>query len=92
MRTAALWIFGLFMACFVWAYMANTAMYGPASLTENVGVALGMSTPVFAITGGMASIVYLVTKNRAAALWIWTGLIIVAIVLLGIGALRMMRG
>lgn len=87
-----LWIAGLFIASFVWAFMTYTAMYGPASFQDAAGVALGMSAPIFGLTGMVAGVVYLITKSRTTALWTWTALIALAFATLGVGALRVMRG
>ena len=88
MKRVIYWPLCLFCLCFFWAYLSNIAMRGSSSFTQDSGIAFGMSLPIFIITGVISGIFYCFTKNYYKTLWVWTILIIISMLLLGIGALR----
>lgn len=89
---SALWVVGLLGGCIAWALAMSTAMYGVStSFVENAGVAIGMSLPLFLVTGVGAGVAYAVTRNHRKALWTWTILVLVGMVVLGIGAAQGLR-
>lgn len=82
------WVLGLFVCSFVWALLMGTAMglHQPIGAIDRVGEALGMSLPVFAISGAFAGIAYFVKRRSTFALWVWTFSLLFSFAVLGIGA------
>lgn len=85
LATAA-WIFGLLLLSVGWGAAMTSAIYGPSTWTEALGGGIGMGTPVYLVTSLGAGLVWALTKNRRRALVAWGVLILIAFVVLGIGA------
>lgn len=85
------WILGLLSGTLMWALLMNVAVFGEnvGNFKMQLGVALGMGTPVFLITGAIAGFVYVFKRNPSTAMWTWTILLLVTLVALGIGAAKM---
>ncbi|MBT6717733.1 MAG: hypothetical protein HOB18_08890 [Nitrospina sp.] len=85
-----IWALGLFICSFVWAQVMATAMglHQPSGTINRIGVALGMSLPVFTISGAFAGIAYFIKRRPTFAMWVWTFSLLFSFVVLGIGAAK----
>ena len=83
-----LWILGLLLGCVAWGMAMSSALWGDYHFISVLGGGIGMGAPVFLVTGVGAGLVLAISRNRRTALQTWTGLIVVAIILLGIGTAR----
>jgi hypothetical protein len=93
MFRTGLWIVTLAAGCLGWGFAMSSALNGPPqSIQEGAGLAVGMGGFVFATTGIFAAIAYAFMKSINKALRVWTGLILAALILAGIGVARMVRG
>ena len=84
----AIWTSGLFVCSFVWAQVMATAMdlHQPTGTINRIGVALGMSLPVFVTSGAFAGIAYFIKRRPNFAMWVWTFALLFSFAVLGIGA------
>lgn len=85
---ATLWILGLLSGTLIWALLTLTALFGKQDFMLQLGTALGMGSPVFLITGAVAGVVYFFKRKPSTAMWSWTILLFVTLVVLGIGAAK----
>lgn len=70
-----------------WAQLMSRVLYGVSpGFAEHAGFVIGISAPLFLVTGVGSGIVYAVTEDRTKALWTWTILVLLGMLLLGIGA------
>jgi len=85
-----LWGLGLLSGTILWAFLINAAVLGGGklNLTPQLGQALGMGGPVFIITGAIAGIVYFFKRKPTTAMWTWTVLLLVTLIILGIGGAK----
>ena len=88
----ALWVLGLLSGTIIWGLLMNTALYGEqtGNFANQVFVALGMGSPIFLITGAIAGIVYFFKREPSTAMWTWTILLLVTLVVAGVGAARIL--
>ncbi len=84
------WILGLFVCSFIWAFLMDAMIgNGHADAVSRTVTALTMSLLVFAPTGLFAGIVYFIKRKSTSAMWVWTISLLLALVLLSIGATKM---
>ena len=85
-----LWSTALLAFLIFWGYAMDTIFHPEQTgFMNHLGAALGMSIPVYLVTGVFALIVYFLSKrNSNAALWTWTTSALILLTLLGIGAAK----
>jgi len=85
-----LWVLSLLGGTIVWAFSLTTILLGGGKLDfmSQLGRALGMGGPVLIITGAIAGIVYFFKRKPTTALWTWTVLLLVTLIILGIGGAK----
>lgn len=85
-----LWVLGLLSGTLIWALLMITALSVEkiVNFTYQMGLALGLGSPVFLITGAIAGVVYFFKRKPSTAMWTWTILLLVTLVVIGIGGAK----
>ena len=83
------WISGLLIICLIWAWFVMVIYEGgiPLSVAQNIGEPLGGGGSVFVIGGIGAAFIYALSKHARAAMWAWTIVVSIAIVVITIGTI-----
>ena len=78
-----LWVLGLLICTVVGSLLMNTAKTG--TFVFQMDLVFSVGGPVFFNTGAIAGIIYHLKRQPKTAMWIWTILLVVTFLILGIG-------
>ena len=85
-----IWAISLLIVLVIWGYMMDMIFHTkPAGFIDHFFAALGMSIPIYAVTGIFSALVFAIKRNSTLAMWIWTTTSFLTLSFLGIGAAKM---
>jgi|GEM_PF-3976641 len=80
------WSLVLLIGTSYWGYLTTKIHVGTVdSFATILGMGLGSSLPILAITGIICAATYYFSKNWKTAMWVWTVLVLIAMLFLTLG-------
>ncbi len=84
--TTIIWISILLIGSMLWGYGIFIILFGQNHhIAEILGFIIGIIGPVFTVTGIIAWIVYYFSKQRNLAMWVWTTLLLISMLIITLG-------
>ena len=80
------WALALLIGTFYWGYLTTKIHVGTVdSFATIIGMGVGSSLPILAVTGVISAVTYYFSNNWKTAMWVWTVLVLIVMLFLTLG-------